>query len=208
MSEEVEEIIAFKILLLGNSEVGKTSFILRFCEDKFIADSITTIGLDAKTKFIKMNNKKIQLIIWDTAGQERFKALCKNTFKGADGIILMYGVNNKESFKGIREWINNIKEHSDINKIGIIIIGNKCDLEKSKWEVDDEMVESFKQKEDIEIIEASAKNNVNVSESFTKLVNRMMQLNLGKKCEGFGEKDDEKEGRITIQKKKKKKGCC
>ena len=84
-----EENITFKILLVGDSEVGKTSFILRFCEDTFKEDSLATIGLDTKTKFLKRNDKKIQLIIWDTAGQERFKSLAKNIFKGAQGILLM-----------------------------------------------------------------------------------------------------------------------
>jgi len=210
MNEENEEIISFKILLLGNSEVGKTSFILRFCEHTFAEESITTIGVDTKTKFIIRNNQKIQLIIWDTAGQERFKAITKNSFKGAQGIILMYGVNNKESFKGIKEWINNIKENSDQNKVVLIIVVNKCDLDESNWAVDREMVNDLQQKENIEILLASAKNNINVSETFSKLVDKMMDLDLGvvKRNTVFGDNDEEKGQKLNSKTEKKKKGCC
>ena len=94
MSIEVSkenEIINFKILLLGDESVGKSSFILRFCEDKYNEDCpLTTIGLDQKVKFIKKDGKKFKLFIWDTAGQERFRSVANNVFKGADGIILMY----------------------------------------------------------------------------------------------------------------------
>ena len=164
-----EENITFKILLVGDSEVGKTSFILRFCEDTFKEDSLATIGLDTKTKFLKRNDKKIQLIIWDTAGQERFKSLAKNIFKGAQGILLMYSIDKKSSFKAIKDWLNSIKERTDIKKVGLLIIGNKCDLPEEKREVDQEMVDTFKEKEKIDIIEGSAKNNINVNEAFILL---------------------------------------
>ena len=120
-----EEIISFKILLLGDSTVGKSSFILRFCEDKFDEDSLTTIGLDQKNKFVKFQDKKIELRIWDTAGEERFRSIAKNLFKGADGIVLMYDLSNYDSFKDIKGWINNIKESVDISKIALIVVGNK-----------------------------------------------------------------------------------
>ena len=86
-----KEMIIYKILVLGDSTVGKTAFIVRFCENKFEDDySLSTIGVDIKTKFIIRKEKKIQLQIWDTAGQERFRSITKNSYKGADGIILMY----------------------------------------------------------------------------------------------------------------------
>ena len=133
-----EEIISFKILLLGDSTVGKTAFILRFCEDKFDEDSLTTIGLDQKNKYVKRGDKKIELHIWDTAGQERFRAIAKNLYKGADGILLMYDMSNLVSFNHIKEWINSIKESVDISKIALIIVGNKCDLTTQEITVDEE----------------------------------------------------------------------
>ena len=207
-----EENISFKILLVGDSEVGKTSFILRFCEDKFKEDSISTIGLDTKTKFIKRNNKKIQLIIWDTAGQERFKSLAKNTFKGAQGILLMYSINKKSSFKAIRDWLNSIREGVDIEKIGLLVIGNKCDLPTEEREVDDEMVKVLKDKEKVEVLEASAKNNINVNDAFILLIDKMIKLGLGKVKASFGNDDDDNENGIKLDKKQKKKSgngnCC
>jgi small GTP-binding protein len=142
-----EEIISFKILLLGDSTVGKTAFILRFCEDKFDEDSLTTIGLDQKNKYVKRGDKKIELHIWDTAGQERFRAIAKNLYKGADGILLMYDMSNLNSFNHIKEWINSIKESVDISKIALIIVGNKCDLTTQEITVDEEKKKILKRLE-------------------------------------------------------------
>ena len=211
MSEDKEEITTFKVLLLGDSEVGKTSFILRFCEDTFKTESLTTIGLDTKTKFIKVKDKKIQLIIWDTAGQERFKTITKNTYKGAHGILLMYAINKKETFKAIKGWINNIREGINIDKIGLIVIGNKCDLPENEKEVDEEMVASLKEKEKVEVILASAKNNTNVNESFIQLIEKMLALGIGQKA-SFIDDDDEEGGKnVKLNNnvnKNKKKACC
>ena len=213
MSEELnEKYLTFKILLLGDTEVGKTSYILRFCEDQFPEVSITTIGLDTKTKFIKVNDKKIQLVIWDSAGQERFKSIAKNSYKGAHGIILMYAVNNLKSFKAIKEWINNIKEGIDIKRVGLLIVGNKIDLPREERKVDEEMVKSLRENENIEIIEGSAKNNINVNECFAKLVVKMLELGLGQKN---STEDDDEPQNITLTddtngngNKKKKHKCC
>ena len=98
-SKEKEEIILFRVLIVGNSTVGKTSFLLRFCEDKFEEEALTTIGVDHKKKFILRNNKKYKLNICDTAGQERFRSLAKNLFRNADRIILMYDITQLKHFK-------------------------------------------------------------------------------------------------------------
>ena len=211
--QQKEEITAFKILLLGDSQVGKTSFILRFCDDKFQEESLTTIGLDTKNKFIKIKDKKIQLNIWDTAGEERFRSIAKNSFKGAHGILLMYGIDDKKSFRAIKDWINSIKESIDINKIGLVVVGNKCDIKEEQKEVDQEMMKNLEEKEKVEIIIASAKDNINVNESFIKLIGKMMKLGLGNvKKVAFGEDDDEVGGtkKLKSQKNNKKNNnnCC
>ena len=211
--QQKEEITAFKILLLGDSQVGKTSFILRFCDDKFQEESLTTIGLDTKNKFIKIKDKKIQLNIWDTAGEERFRSIAKNSFKGAHGILLMYGIDDKKSFRAIKDWINSIKESIDINKIGLVVVGNKCDIKEEQKEVDQEMMKNLEEKEKVEIIIASAKDNINVNESFIKLIEKMMKLGLGNvKKVAFGEDDDEvgdtKKLKSQKNNKKNNNNCC
>ena len=127
-----EKLITFKVLLLGDKSVGKNSFMLSFCDDKFEEDSLTRIGLDAKNKFLKRGDKKIELHIWGTAGHERFKSIAKNPYKSVNGILLMYDISKKDSFKGIKGWINDINEKIDISKIAIIVVGNKCDLRDDK----------------------------------------------------------------------------
>ena len=205
-----EEIISFKILLLGDSGVGKTAFILRFCEDKFEEDSLTTIGLDQKNKFVKRDNKKLELHIWDTAGQERFRSIAKNCYKGADGIILMYDISKYETFKQIKTWINNIKESIDIDKIALLVVGNKCDMPKTDETVDQQSKQNYENTSKMKIIEASAKDNINVNESFISLIDKMLELGLGKKK--GNDDDDEINNAQQLKKsnngKKRKDNCC
>ena len=205
-----EEIISFKILLLGDSGVGKTAFILRFCEDKFEEDSLTTIGLDQKNKFVKRGDKKLELHIWDTAGQERFRSIAKNCYKGADGIILMYDISKYETFKQIKTWINNIKESIDIDKIALLVVGNKCDMPKTDETVDQQSKQNYENTSKMKIIEASAKDNINVNESFISLIDKMLELGLGKKK--GNDDDDEMNNAQQLKKsnngKKRKDNCC
>jgi small GTP-binding protein len=208
MTDLPEEIISYKILILGDSEVGKTSFILRFCDNTFPEESITTIGIDTKTKFIKFEDKKIQLVIWDTAGQERFRSIAKNSIKGAEGILVMYAINNRKSFNAIKMWINNIKESLNTDKIGLMVIGNKCDVPPNERQVDQDMLKELESKEKVNVIEVSAKDDINVNETFVKLVEQMLKLGLGKKKQSSGADDKN----ITIKgdnnRKNNNGGCC
>ena len=209
-----EEILSFKILLLGDSTVGKTAFILRFCEDKFEEDSLTTIGLDQKNKFVKRGDKRLELHIWDTAGQERFRSIAKNCYKGADGIILMYDISKYETFKHIKTWINNIKESIDIDKVALIVVGNKCDLPDTEKNVDQDSRQNFENTSKMKIIEASAKDNINVNESFISLIDKMLELGLGKKKGSDDDNDNDEVNnaqqlkRNKTNDKKKKDNCC
>ena len=208
MTESTSKIVTiFKILIVGDSEVGKTSFILRFCDNTFPDESLTTIGIDTKTKFIKRNDKKIQLVIWDTAGQERFKSIAKNTLKGADGVFLMYAINKKNTFKSIKDWISSIKESLNTEKLGLLIIGNKCDLPEEEREVDNDMVKALQDKEKVEIIEASGKDNINVNESFLKLIDKMIELDNDYKQQLKKRKTIVNKNTFDNKKKNKKK-CC
>ena len=203
-----KDMITYKILILGDSRVGKTAFIVRFCEGKFEEDSLTTIGLDSKVKFISRQDKKIQLQIWDTAGQERFRSLSKSWYKGADGILLMYDISDYDSFKHIKNWINDIKTNISIpfEKLALIVIGHKSDLPDDKRKVDKNDIQTFENSHGIKIIEASAKIDKNVNDSMIALIDKMLELGVGKIKTGDEDEDDNK--KLSLKKTKKKKGDC
>ena len=211
--KEKTETIIYKVLILGNSSVGKTSFLVRFSDDKFDPETLTTVGVDYKTKFIKRNNKNVKLQICDTAGQERFRTIAKNLYRNADGIIIMYDISNKKSFQDIKDWIGGINENLDSEKLGLVICGNKTDL-KDKRQVNEDMRKDLEEKRNIKVIEASAKDNINVNETFIELLEQMEQLNLGiKNYVAYGEdEENEESGSMKLKNEKVAKGnngnCC
>ena len=125
-TKEVE--FVFKILLLGDSEVGKSCFLMRYSDNVFVENYITTIGLDYKLKNVKLDSgKTIKVQLWDTAGQDKYRTIAKNYFKGSHGILLLYDITKQSSFNNIREWIQDIREEVSPKAI-IFLIGNKIDL--------------------------------------------------------------------------------
>mmetsp|Transcript_18964 Transcript_18964/g.21787 ORF Transcript_18964/g.21787 Transcript_18964/m.21787 type:complete len:123 (-) Transcript_18964:275-643(-) len=114
----------FKILLIGNSGVGKSSLLLRFADDTFTDNFMPTIGVDFKIRTLEVDGKTIKLQIWDTAGQERFKTITSSYYKGAHGIIVVYDITDKESFKNIDTWMNEVEKHASDN-VSRILCGNK-----------------------------------------------------------------------------------
>ena len=199
--------ITYKVIVLGDSNVGKSAFIIRFCENKFEIDSLSTIGLDTKTKFITRKNQKIQLQIWDTAGQERFRSIAKSCYKGAHGILLFYDVTNLETFKHIKNWITDIKNkiNKPVDQIALYVLGNKCDLPEEDKKVDNEDKVKLKEEFGLEIMEVSAKIDKNVNESMIALVDKMLELGLGIKK---GEEDEEEGQKLKANKTNKMKDCC
>ena len=212
-NNEDSTIYTYKIILIGDSFVGKTSLIIRFCDNKYETSAIATIGIDTKTKFVKRKDKKIELQIWDTAGQERFRSLSKSCCNAMDGIIFVYDMGNKETFKNIKTWYNNLKDIVDFKKVGVILVGNKCDIEKP--EVEEDVAQDFRSKHKMTYIEASAKNNINVSERFTTLVEIMLKLD--EESNGLNRRTRSKIGKIISTttteeeqelEKKKRRNCC
>jgi len=156
-----------KLLLIGDSGVGKSCLLLRFSDDSFTPSFITTIGIDFKIRTIDLEGKKIKLQIWDTAGQERFRTITTAYYRGAMGILLVYDVTDEKSFANMGNWIRNIEQHASEN-VNKILIGNKCDL------VDKRVVDSVRGKAladeyRIKFLETSAKNSINVDEAFISL---------------------------------------
>nr|AEO51738.1 Rab8 [Helicoverpa armigera] len=157
----------FKLLLIGDSGVGKTSILFRFSEDAFNISFISTIGIDFKIRTIDLDGKKVKLQIWDTAGQERFRTITTAYYRGSMGIMLVYDVTNEKSFENIKNWIRNIEENAsaDVEKM---ILGNKCDLE-AKRQVSKERGEQLAVEYQIKFIETSAKDSLNVESAFYTL---------------------------------------
>jgi len=159
--------LLFKLLLIGDSGVGKTCILFRFSDDAFNTTFISTIGIDFKIKTIELRGKKIKLQIWDTAGQERFHTITTSYYRGAMGIMLVYDITNSKSFDNIAKWLRNIQEHAneDVEKM---ILGNKCDME-DKRVIPKERGEAIARENGIRFLETSAKTNINIDKAFIEL---------------------------------------
>ena len=154
-----------KILTLGDTEVGKTSIVLRFSDDKFDDNQFATIGIDFKTKYMKMGDSSVKVLIWDTAGQEKFQNIAKQYYKGANGVLLIYDISNKKSFERVDFWLKELKENNKINELFICLVGNKIDLE-DKRVISTEEGEKYAQDNNINFFEVSAKNKEGIAELF------------------------------------------
>ncbi|KAF9951896.1 GTP-binding protein [Mortierella alpina] len=156
-----------KLLLIGDSGVGKSCLLLRFSDDSFTPSFITTIGIDFKIRTIELDGKRIKLQIWDTAGQERFRTITTAYYRGAMGILLVYDVTDERSFSNIRNWFSNIEQHASegVNKI---LIGNKCDMPDKKV-ISKDQGQALADEFGIKFLETSAKSNICVEEAFFSL---------------------------------------
>ena len=172
MSEEEYDYI-FKVLLIGNSDVGKSSLILRYVDQIWNDVFVPTIGVDFKVKSLQIDNKRVKMQIWDTAGQERFRNVISSYFKGAHGILLIYDISARDSFKELENWLGEV-ERNATPQVLKILIGNKCDLDEQRQITVDEG-EAFAARNGMKFIETSAKNNTNVNEAFEALAKIMVE---------------------------------
>jgi Ras-related protein Rab-10 len=173
--------LLFKLLLIGDSGVGKTCILFRFSDDAFNTTFISTIGIDFKIKTVELRGKKIKLQIWDTAGQERFHTITTSYYRGAMGIMLVYDITQPKTFDNIAKWLRNIDEHAneDVEKM---ILGNKCDMEDKRM-VSKERGESIAREHNIRFLETSAKANVNIENAFLSLAEAILDKTPGKTAE-------------------------
>jgi len=164
MSAATEYDYLFKLLLIGDSGVGKSCLLLRFADHTYTESYISTIGVDFKIRTIDLDGKTIKLQIWDTAGQERFRTITSSYYRGAHGIIVVYDVTDTESFNNVKQWLNEIDRYAceNVNKL---LVGNKCDLVQKKT-VDFDAAKAFADKLDIPFLETSAKQGSNVEKAF------------------------------------------
>lgn len=163
-----------KIITLGDSKVGKSSLIIKFIDNKFSSNYLSTVGFDLKHKSIKLQNgEDIKLVIHDTAGEERFKSLSTNYIKKANGVLLVYDITLKESFINITNWMNDIVEEAG-NKVPIVLVGNKSDLKKERIVSKEEGKKMAKQY-NLQFFETSAKDGTNVEKCFLEIAQQIIE---------------------------------
>ncbi|CAA6660218.1 unnamed protein product [Spirodela intermedia] len=154
----------FKLLLIGDSSVGKSCLLLRFSDDSYVDSYISTIGVDFKIRTVELDGKTIKLQIWDTAGQERFRTITSSYYRGAHGIIIVYDVTEMESFNNVKQWLSEIDRYAN-DSVCKLLVGNKCDLVEDKV-VDTEKAKAFADELGIPFLETSAKDSINVEQAF------------------------------------------
>ncbi|KAG0441603.1 Ras-related protein Rab-1 [Dictyocoela muelleri] len=186
----------FKLVLIGDSGVGKTSLLSRYTDNIFLSNYISTIGVDFKIKTINIDDKIIKLQIWDTAGQERFRTITSGYYRGSHAILIVFDYENRESLENITIWVNEIKKHTD-NSL-IVVLGNKVDGNIS---VSDERVNQVLVENNINYFyKVSAKENIGIDDVFIFVCNELIKSN---------KYDPKKFANQTINlKREKKKMCC
>ena len=206
MNSEQEPQIVLKLLLLGDSSVGKTSILLKYISNKFDESSISTVGVDYMDKIIDYNKFKIKLQIWDTSGEEKFRTITKNFYRNADGLLVVFDLTKKESYDHIRSWINEAKENND--KLKTLLIGNKLDL-KDERIVAIDVAKQFAEKNNLKYIETSAKDGTNINESFQAIIDLLFD---GKSSEEILHEFTKQDSSLSVvddsMEVKKKKSCC
>jgi len=163
----------FKLLLIGDSGVGKSCLLLRFADNTYTDSYISTIGVDFKIRTLDIDGKTVKLQIWDTAGQERFRTITSSYYRGAHGIIVVYDVTDKVSFNNVKQWLGEIDRYAcqSVNKL---LVGNKADLVEKKV-VDFNEAKEFADSLGISFLETSAKSAQNVEEAFLTMTRQIKE---------------------------------
>ncbi|XP_025707592.1 EF-hand calcium-binding domain-containing protein 4B isoform X2 [Callorhinus ursinus] len=185
----------FKIVLVGNSAVGKTSFLRRFCEERFAPGLAATVGIDYRVKMVRVDDSSVALQLWDTAGQERYRCITQQFFRKADGVIVMYDVTARQSFLSVRQWLSSVEEAVG-DYIPVLLLGNKIDNEKER-EVPRGLGEQLAKENNLIFYECSAYSGHNTKESLLHLARILKK-----------QEDTAREDTIQVDRPAKKKSCC
>jgi len=208
MSNNQEYDYLFKLLLIGNSSVGKSSLLVRFVDDIWEENFVPTIGVDFKLKTLEIDGKKVKLQIWDTAGQERFKNITASYYRGGNGVLVVYDITDRDSFNNLNSWLIEIEKNANKN-VFKLLIGNKNDLEDER-KVSYNEGKEFADSNGMKFIETSAKTSDKVYDAFKLLTNEIIKNNLNKDKvmtnKGTERKIELNQG--ADLNKKKEKNCC
>ncbi|KAH0789581.1 ras-related protein Rab-13 [Histomonas meleagridis] len=167
----MQEETLIKLLILGESAVGKSCLLLRFVDDKFNETFLTTIGIDFKVRHMEIDGKKVKLQIWDTAGQEKFKTITKAYYRGANGILIVFDLTNRDSFEQTKNWMDSITEAMS-DPVDIVLVGNKCDMDRK---ISREEAETKAKEFNVPYFETSAKENINIDATFLELAKMILK---------------------------------
>ena len=192
--------LKFKILLVGDSNVGKNEIMYKYVYNSIPQCHLSTIGVDFNQKRIKINNYNIILQIWDSTGQEHYKSLSSSFIRGSDGIVFVYDITNSKSFSNLKEWIRDLENYN--TNIKYILCGNRVDLEEQR-QVATEALKIYGLKMKIPVFEISSKTGYNLDEAFNKLVDLIMENKTGKELiESYGDNNNIKDSLFLSKKKK------
>ena len=194
------------IMILGNSKVGKTCFILRYTDNIFQEVYLSTIGIDFKIKTETINNKQYKIYLYDTTGQEKYKSIALNIIKNAQGIILMYDITDRESFESIPEWIKSIKDAKGSN-FPMILLGNKLDKEDVRV-IKEKEGKELADEYNIKFFETSNKTGINIQEAGMALVNEILKINNLENRESKLSKKNTILSKKSVKLKNDSKRCC
>lgn len=200
----------FKVVLIGDSGVGKSNLLSRFTRNEFCLESKSTIGVEFATRTLQVEGRTIKAQIWDTAGQERYRAITSAYYRGALGALLVYDVTKPTTFENVSRWLKELRDHADAN-IVIMLIGNKTDL-KHLRAVATEDAQGFAEKEGLSFIETSALEATNVEKAFQTILGEIYRI-ISKKSLSSEEPAPAsiKEGKTLVvgtQETNSRKACC
>lgn len=202
----------FKVVLIGDSGVGKTNLLSRFSKNEFNLESKSTIGVEFATRSIRVDDKVVKAQIWDTAGQERYRAITSAYYRGAVGALLVYDITRHVTFENIQRWLKELRGHTEPN-IVIMLVGNKADLRHLR-SVSAEDAKAYAEKENMIFMETSALESINVENSFSEVLSGIYHVSTRNSLEIVGDPSTLPKGRtIDVNYKDnvavvKKDGCC
>ncbi|CUS22750.1 LAQU0S06e05182g1_1 [Lachancea quebecensis] len=196
----------FKLLLIGDSGVGKSCLLLRFSDDTYTNDYISTIGVDFKIKTVELDGKTVKLQIWDTAGQERFRTITSSYYRGAHGIIIVYDVTDHDSFNDVKMWLQEIDRYATAGVLKLMV-GNKSDLQDKRM-VEYDVAKEFADSLQIPFLETSALDSSNVEEAFLTMAKQIKE-SMAQQHKDTGKKDDKANVNLKGQSlSNTSSGCC
>ena len=179
MEEEASYELLYKVIIIGDTGVGKSNILSRYVKDEFSSNSKSTVGVELGIKFLKIKNTNTKIQIWDTAGQERYKAITSSYFKGSNGCFIVYDITSESSFNNIENWYAEIQKETS-KDIPILLVGNKCDLEDERKVPIEKGKEKAKNLNCV-FFETSALKKINIEKIFEELVNNIYEKTGGNK---------------------------